>query len=214
MVTNLNRRKRSCIDRARIFRELKRSMLQRGIISQAGAEIRDVVAAKLNFGLSGRQLERDEKLLDLPQAIQVAVEAETITKSLALQVLQLPEAVQQQIATGLGSGALTAIMVQHTFLKSRTTSPQAALHRLLKVLRQVIPVIEANPDEVAERAQARRGAIETIATGIETLNCVQERCEQLNARITAGLSEWSNVGVRASPKVTTSGLNADALSGS
>jgi len=142
---NFNRRQLGPLDKARCYRRLKE--LERGgrCNGTVKGDLRDYLAGQ--FGLSGRSLDRWERLLDTPIEVQNVVSAKKLPLLVGGKVADLPKGVQQQIAAEIRNGAEPKKAVASHLPKATTTrSPATEYHHLIVNLRQAVESLDEAVD--------------------------------------------------------------------
>jgi ParB family chromosome partitioning protein len=108
---NLHRRHLGSLALARIYLAMLQTL--GGEAQAVDGDLRDEIARRLG-GISGRTLDRYRRILETPPAVQQAVEAGEITKSMAARVADLSQAEQENLAEELaGGGTPRQIMSRH-----------------------------------------------------------------------------------------------------
>jgi ParB/RepB/Spo0J family partition protein len=111
---NLYRRHLGPLGLARVYLALLQTLGEGR--EAANGDLRDEIARRLG-GISGRTLDRYRQILRTPLAVQQAVEAGEITKSMAARVADLSQADQQKIAEAIAAGE-SARQVVSRFLEN------------------------------------------------------------------------------------------------
>ncbi|MBL8798910.1 MAG: ParB N-terminal domain-containing protein [Planctomycetia bacterium] len=134
---NLHRRELDPLARARCLRRLKELTYEKmGRRRYRGStDLRDELAQQ--FGLSGRQLSRLERLLDAPREVQRAVSAGRLTQKAAHDVTFLDKELQEQIDRKIAAGGEPRKVVAPYLAKSdgrhkKATAARAAFSRNLE----------------------------------------------------------------------------------
>lgn len=145
---NLMRRQLDDLTLARCYRHLKQAELKRPLMrGQQAGDSRDRLAARLNFGKSGRQLDRIDRLLDLPRPIQDAISRRQLTKSQGAAIRKLSKPKWQAIADEIARGTPPS-QILNKFLARATAAPkppeQMALE-LLELLTEYLPQLKKRP---------------------------------------------------------------------
>jgi ParB-like chromosome segregation protein Spo0J len=122
---NLLRRQLDRLGQARLYRELLR--LNRRDGDQNGpvrGDLRDFLADQ--FGVSGRTLDRWEKLLDCPREVQDAYARGELPLITAGKVADLPEKTQRKIAQAIrDGGSAKQVVASHLHQNGEADSPSA-----------------------------------------------------------------------------------------
>jgi ParB family chromosome partitioning protein len=163
---NLMRRHLCTLTIARLYRRLKElEALREGIevFAEDQLRLRDRLAAKLGAGVGGRTLDRYERLLDAPAALQQAVQDNRLSMSKALQILSLPDYERDAAVARIQSGANPRLVAESL---SQTKSPSSAVsiyRRLLKTLIAAIGEIGPNVQAVVgTQQQAEQNAVDVL----------------------------------------------------
>jgi len=124
---------------ARCFRELKKAHHGR---SKGSAPLRDVVASALNSTLSGRTLERRERLLELPRDFQDLYSAGQLTQQKAEMILSQDRTTRNQIYEafrkhGYLDRALKDVGLLSTRKRSASDVVQKTLDRLCREVSKI-----------------------------------------------------------------------------
>jgi ParB family chromosome partitioning protein len=154
---NLHRRQMRPLELARAYRALKiiaRSGGRSGLTAADRRELRDQLAARLGAGVSGRTLDRYERLLDAPREVQDAVVAGQLTMGAALKVVTLPVAQRQLVAGEITAGTPAREAVQRYCGEPALPSlaPYRAYRDMLLHLERVLDVLEESDHTVAGTA--------------------------------------------------------------
>ena len=132
---NLHRRQMKPLALARAYERL-RQLRPKGRRSTAGESLqdtRDRLAAAMG-DKSGRQLDRDRRLLRTPRPVQDAVDAGTLTKSAAAEILKMSEKTQLTIAKKIRAGESPAKVVAR-FTPQEKSNAVLAVRQYKKLLR-------------------------------------------------------------------------------
>lgn len=148
---NFNRRHISKLGIARCYRELKRcgSELRNKLVIQG--DTRDYLAER--FGLSGRTLDRLEKMLEAPIEIQHAFEQNQLTQQQVLDFLKLPGNSRTEIVSRILNGELPSEVVVEYFAigETRIVHTETILRNLVKSLQTAEEKIAPRKKELEKR---------------------------------------------------------------
>jgi len=116
---NLNRRQMSKLDQARCYRRWKQIERCRDDVK---GDLRDFVAER--FGISGRTLDRWDRLLNTPIEVQRAWEADKLTLAVAGRVADLSAAKQSKISNAIRKGGDPKTVIAK-YSKAKPTQPKS-----------------------------------------------------------------------------------------
>lgn len=136
VMDNLHRRQMTMLERARCYRRLRELAHGDDYWSRdkIRGDLRDYIAQQ--FGVSGRTLDRWERVLDAPKAIQDAVNSGALPMALAGKAAGLSAKTQDQIAVRFANGENPRAVVME-FLGGQSPRPPklgTAVHHLAKEL--------------------------------------------------------------------------------
>lgn len=177
---NLIRRRLDDLTLARCYRELKKIERRRGRnATSSSKDLRDRLAARLGTKLSGRQLDRLERLLDLPRPIQDAISRRELTKDHGRAILALPAANRQKIADALAAGKAAKSLVSEFALapKACTQSPGEIAQDLLVLLAKHLPRLRKRIEDLDGLAVRGRNADKLIAEAAQFFGALKQRRE-------------------------------------
>lgn len=146
---NFNRRQLTMLDRARCFRRLRELYHgKRGLNGKVKGDLRDYLAAQ--FGVSGRTLDRWDRVLDTPLAIQQAVSSNKLTLDLGGKVADLSKEAQLEIAEKIRNGEdAKEVVVEYIKQEGKVEkSFQTSWHQFLRGLKQATEEISPRVGEV------------------------------------------------------------------
>lgn len=190
---NCHRRQMTELDLARAFRILKLAMGK----STTG-NMRDEIAKILGCQKKGRTLERLEKVLDLPPAIQAAFNCGSIPKTVVYQICSLPVALQFQIGDRLDRGENPKDVVAKwaaTTKRAKTTpgdTPCDLYTEWMQYLAVYLDTLNENVESIAGSAMDHIRAAELLAR--TSAFCDRMRQMELTAREVA-VSRIRNVAI-------------------
>jgi len=138
--SNFNRRQLTPLEQARCYRKLKQMQKTKYGQPNVSGELRDYLAKQ--FDMSGRNMDRWEKLLNAPREVQDAVGQKKLKLVDGGRVASLRPEQQAEIASRIQAGEAPAAVVAEFFpRKSAGPSPDAALWRLIRCLHETIPAV-------------------------------------------------------------------------
>lgn len=131
-------------------------------------DYRDWLVQRLRLRLSGMTLDRYLRLLKMPEAVQQAVAAGQLPRTLAFRVALLPPAVQNEIADRLQRGEAAKPVVRDV-LERRTRrrlpvpgTPAFEYRKLLTTARRVLRIAAGHEAEVAGCATGSTDAVRIL----------------------------------------------------
>ncbi|MFO0877883.1 MAG: ParB/RepB/Spo0J family partition protein [Gemmataceae bacterium] len=175
---NLHRRQMDPLTIARTFRrlkELEKKVPHNELRLIDRLDIRDRLARKLGGGISGRTLDRYEKVLETPRAVQNAVSQGQLPMVKALAIAKLPAEQQQAIAASIQQGTPAKEAV-NAILQGANSNRRVPLSRLhVRFLRQLKKWTElALPHPVPGSASLGKDTIPVLDRALELLERVRE----------------------------------------
>jgi ParB/RepB/Spo0J family partition protein len=154
---NLIRRQMDPVALARSYRylaEIERNENYEDMGQAERGDIRDRIAARLGGRVSGRTLDRYERVLDTPRPVQDAVSRRQLPMGTALKIAELAEEEQQAIADQILAG-VPPKQAARSYLQANETSADDACivyRRLVASLRKGVDVLPAQVEDVAGTA--------------------------------------------------------------
>jgi ParB/RepB/Spo0J family partition protein len=179
ILDNVMRRQLDDLSLARCYHQLKMSN-----VSSNGDEpgnIRDLLAARLNCGKSGRTLDRLERLLDLPRDIQDMISCGELNKSQGEKLLKLPKKQRDESITSLREGEpVNVVLRRHGIIKSApATTPSHRGQELLNFLHRYVGKLAQHIGDL-DRLQVRGGqALAVLDDAIDFLTAWRDRKQTL-----------------------------------
>lgn len=144
---NFHRRQLGPLDKARCYQRLKELERNGRGNGKATGDLRDYLAGQ--FGLSGRSLDRWERLLGTPIEVQEAVSAKKLSLVVGGKVADLPKRVQQQIASEISDGVEPKKAVAaHLSKATATRNPVTDYRHLIITLRQADEGLSEKVDDL------------------------------------------------------------------
>ena len=136
-----DRRDLTPLEKAKSYRrqmQLSRSRPRRN--GHVQGDLRDYLSKQ--FGLSGRTLDRWERLLDTPSEVQRAVVAKKLPLLVGGEVAGLPRAIQQQIAAEIRDGkAPKEAVAAHLRKEAAEPAPETEYRRFYRSLKHAVAVL-------------------------------------------------------------------------
>jgi len=173
---NALRRQADAIATARAYRALKELERRREwdeLRYEDRRETRDRIGDVL--GMTGRNLDRLENLLDLPRPIQDAVSRRELTQAVALQIRNLPIVKQQEIAAAIAEGR-PAKEVVAPFFSSSDNEPVLRGQRYARFMRQLENAVDDLMPHVDHVAGTLSGpTVALLDRGIDLLEELRDR---------------------------------------
>ena len=117
--------------------------------------IRDRISKRLGERLSGRQLARYLKLIELPPEIQTAVELGDLTMAAALKILNLPGEERTDVYAAIKSGEAVVEIVKNTLKKKTPLAepcPSEVYQHFMGLLKKDLDFLLPHTTKVAEVA--------------------------------------------------------------
>lgn len=155
------------IARARALRDLVEQ--HRGEYTNGcGQDYRDWLVQRLSLPISGMTLDRYLRLLETPEAVQQAVSAGLLPRTLAFRVGLLPVSAQNEIADRIASGEVAksvAREVLHRLARRRLPvpgTPAAEYRKLLTTARRVLRIVAGHEAEVVGCALGSSEAVRIL----------------------------------------------------
>ena len=203
---NLLRRQLTRLEQARLYRELLK--LERGEGVRDGdvrGDLRDHLAKQ--FGVSGRSMDRWEKLLDCPREVQGAFSRGELPLVTAGKVADLPERMRQQIAKEIRRGENPKYVVQrhlHRDAKHDSEINWGSFKCFLRNLKQNIErlgphhksmdmILVKKPDLAVLQGgqELLAGLIRKVAEEFERRQQEQEKLQKAHDEVWAAFTEES-----------------------
>ena len=124
--------------------------------AEKGRDRRDVLAARMNCGKSGRTLERLEKLLELPRDIQDMITSKTVTKDQGGRILKLSAEKREGLYAALRSGEdVKKVLLRFGVTEPKRSKTAADLGaELVRFLKKNVDYLEDTIEEL-DRVQVR-----------------------------------------------------------
>lgn len=154
---NLTRRHSGPIALARVYKALRESyMNSRDIGDNRAKLLRDAIAEQISavHRCSGRNLDRYLRLLQLPRAVQDAIEQKRLSADDGAKILSLPKAQQQRVADACAAGRAKVELQKIV----RGTVPDMTMRRFrAEFLRSIFSLCKyRKPSGTDRRAEALR----------------------------------------------------------
>lgn len=175
VIDNLMRRQLDDLSLARCYRQIKRSHVP-GDPDESG-DARDLLAARLNCGKSGRSLDRLERLLDLPRDIQDMISSGDLNKSHGEKILKLAEKTRERLFKSLRAGEpIVKVLRRHGVIKPATAkTPNQLGQELLNFLNHNLHQLRGRIQDL-DRLQVRGGNdLDVLDEAVEFLVAWRDR---------------------------------------
>lgn len=176
---NIQRRQLDDLALARCYHELKREFDDKALAK--GETSRDVLAARLNCGKSGRTLDRLLRLLDLPRDIQQMVSDGRLNRSQAEKILKLSEKRRNAIYRELRASADVDVTLRENGIgtpRNEKSLPELG-EELLHFFKQNLPAL-ASDIKALDRLQVHgRDVVELLDEATEFVESFRDRKRML-----------------------------------
>lgn len=160
---NLQRRNLDDLEVARCYKAMKES----GLSFEGEGDLRDIIAERIGCGKSGRTLERQLRLLELPRDLQDMISRGELNKSQGAKILELPKQEQERLVTSLRSDEpVKEVLTDYGIIReSDEETPEDVAVKMLRLLKQLVAMLQNDITKI-DRVQVRGdSAIELIRQG-------------------------------------------------
>ncbi len=143
-------------------------------------EMRDVLATKLNCGVSGRSLDRLARLLELPRDIQDMISRGELRKCHGEFLLKLATSKRENVIEQLRDSESPAMVMKCLRTSPATASTETSPAKALRNLLDGCKLLQACPSDFDTVQLPGRDVNIEIEAAIESLTTVRDRKRNLN----------------------------------
>ena len=153
------------IVRARVLDDLADQHYDKYVAGSRRRDYHDWLVDRLQLRMSGMALDRYLRLLETPEAVQQAVSAGEIPKSMALRVALLKNGPKREIVTRIDAGEPTKAVVQEVLQQCSRSSlpppgtPAAEYRKLLTTAARTLRAVDGCEEEVVGQAMPMEAAV-------------------------------------------------------
>ena len=186
---NVSRRQMTPLEIARCYVEWKKRY--ECVYEDSDGTMRDVMAARLNLGKSGRTLDRLVQLLDLPNDIIGLIERRILTQTDGRKLLEVPSEQREKIFERIRNGEDAKMVVRELTAGKPNAEPTVRDHAkaLLCRFQTLRPAIDGNLQDLDQLQLDKGDVVEELDALIDIFTRLRQRKLELRQESVAAFSQ-------------------------